>query len=97
MARIIIKEHVRNNSLQVAICDDTLIGKTFEDDAMQLKVTESYYKGAEASEDIIKKAISHAQSVIIVGEQSIELVKKIQPMLVVKKVQEIPFAQIFKV
>jgi hypothetical protein len=35
----------------VAVCDTELIGKSFEDNELILKITESFYKGEEATEN----------------------------------------------
>lgn len=97
MARIIVKRHTRNNSLTLAICDDDLIGKTFEDEHMHLKLSESFYKGKEEDEETISNLLHHAISVTVVGKTSTDLVKKTQPDLLIKKVQDVPFANIFKI
>jgi len=82
----------------VAICDSELIGKTFEQENVQLEVKESFFKGKEVSkEELIE--ILHDMSMEdatfnIVGEESVNtaLEEGIIHEEAIKRIQGIPFA-----
>jgi len=56
----------------IAICDNELIGKTFEEGNLQLNLNSEFYKGKEMDKDKIKELIKGAYIVNVVGEKSIE-------------------------
>ena len=68
---IIVKIHTAEKRKIVSICDENLIGKKFEEKNLQLDVSESFYKGQRLSEKEIFKIIKDADSLNIVGEESI--------------------------
>jgi hypothetical protein len=82
----------------VAICDSELIGKTFEQENMQLEVKESFFKGKEVSEKELREIISDMSmedaTFNIVGEESIRIAleEEIVDEGIIKRVQGIPFA-----
>ncbi len=57
----------------MAICDQKLIGKKFEEKSLQLDLTSDFYNGEEKSEKEIKKIIYDAYIVNMVGENSVAL------------------------
>ena len=82
----------------VAICDEELIGKKFEEGKFQLEVKENFYKGEKISEE---KALKTMQDMLkedatfnIVGEKSVNIALKtgIVSDQEVKEIQGIPFA-----
>jgi hypothetical protein len=82
----------------VAICDSELIGKTFEQENLQLEVKESFFKGEEVSrEELIE--IIHDMSVEdatfnIVGKESVDIA--LEEGLIdescIKTIHGVPFA-----
>ena len=82
----------------VAICDSELIGKTFEQENLQLEVKESFFKGEEVSKEELVE-ILHDMSVEdatfnIVGKESVDIA--LEEGLIhkegIKTIQGIPFA-----
>lgn len=67
---ILVKVH--DGGRIVAICDSDLIGKKFEEDLLQLDITERFYKGEKMDKDKILSLAADAQSLNIVGEESIK-------------------------
>lgn len=55
----------------VAVCDKEIIGKKFQEGELTLMLETSFYKGAEASENEIKEALSCATIANIAGEKAI--------------------------
>ncbi len=82
----------------VAICDENLIGKKFEEDKFQLDVKENFFKEKKVSEEeairMIRNLSVEDSTFNIVGEESINTAKKagIVSDEVVKKIQNVPFA-----
>ncbi|MBS3151027.1 DUF424 family protein [Candidatus Woesearchaeota archaeon] len=73
---IIIKVHKGEKRNIVSICDENLIGKKFEDKSFQLDVSESFYKGQPLSEEEILGVVRNADSLNIVGKDSIRFALK---------------------
>lgn len=81
----------------VSLCDSGIIGKTFEEGDMQLKVSERFYKGKEASKEEIVTALKNAKTANIAGKESIKLAldEGLVTKQSVKKIKGVPHAQIF--
>lgn len=64
----------------IAICDEELLGKYFEEGKFQLDVKESFYKGELISEkeaqEIIQNMVKEDATFNIVGERAINLAIK---------------------
>lgn len=80
----------------VAVCDNDLIGKKFEEKNLQLDLSSSFYNGEEKSEEEIIELIKGSYIVNIVGEKSINLAVKlgIVDKKNVIKIKKIPHAQV---
>lgn len=69
--KIYIKEYNFGADIMVAVCDMELVGKNFEDRGLLLKITESFYKGEEATEREVVDLLKHATIANLVGERAI--------------------------
>ena len=70
---MIVKVHrTQEGQILLAICDDELIGKKFEEGNLQLDISSSFYKGEEKSVDELKELVKDAYMLNIVGEKSIK-------------------------
>ncbi|MAG16081.1 hypothetical protein CMO88_03400 [Candidatus Woesearchaeota archaeon] len=69
---ILTKVHVVNGRKLVAICDEELIGKKFEENDLQLDLTGSFYKGEQVNEEELKKLLENAYVVNFAGKESVE-------------------------
>jgi len=92
---MIVKVH-QNQHRQtiVAVCDENLLGKNFEEGKRQLDLTCDFYNGTEQSESEIGDLLRNADGVHLVGGKSIQL--GLQEGIIdeksVVRIQEIPFA-----
>lgn len=80
----------------IAICDENLIGKTFKDNNLVLKIDEWFYKGDKKKKEEVAKIMKEAENLNIVGKESIEIALEIHiiekdSILVIKGV---PHAQV---
>jgi len=74
---MIVKKNVYDDGrLFLAVCDDDLIGKKFEDEKLQLDLTSSFFKGGEKNADEIIALVKKSYMVNFVGEKSIKLALK---------------------
>lgn len=91
-----LKIHKMGHQEVVALCDEELIGKTLEEKKFQLKVSESFYKGEELSEDKIIDVLKFKSNINIVGKKSIELALKIGIISKenIIKIKGVPHAQV---
>ena len=73
---MIIKVHKKEGRAVVAVCDDDLLGRKFEEDNLQLDLSSDFYKGEKMDASEIGDIIRNADSVNLVGEESIKLALK---------------------
>ena len=90
-----VKVHSSSRKV-VAICDENLLGKRFEQGIKQLQITESFYKGEKMSKEEVLNLIraeSSSATFNIVGKESVNLA--IEAGVIEKnsasKVKNIPF------
>lgn len=82
----------------VAVCDDELLGKKFEEGKLQLDVKESFFKGKESSReevsDIMRDMKLEDSTFNIVGEKSVQIALEtgIITKEGIKKIVGVPFA-----
>ncbi|MGB2728452.1 MAG: DUF424 family protein [Halobacteriota archaeon] len=70
--KIYVKKYNFGADIMVAVCDTELIGKSFEGDGLLLKISESFYKGEEATEREVVDSLKHANIANLVGERAIK-------------------------
>ena len=70
---MILKERRTDEGLLVAVCDDDVLGETFEDDGVSLTVTEEFYGGDEVDERAVVDSLTRASVANIVGREAVEL------------------------
>lgn len=90
----VVKSHKgTDGQLVVAACDKNLVGQTFEDDSMQLYLSESYYMGEEIDDRVVEW-LQQATTFTIAGPHIIDLA--LQNDLIskngVRYVDGVPFA-----
>ncbi|MBI2106177.1 DUF424 family protein [Candidatus Woesearchaeota archaeon] len=73
---ILVKIHKAEKRKIISICDDNLVGKKFEDEDLQLDVSKYFYKGEKMKYEDVMKEIKGADSLNIVGEESIRFALK---------------------
>jgi len=92
---MIVKVHKRADKTIVAICDDDLLGKKFEQGELQLDLTSNFYKGEKIDDKEACDLIRNADIVNLVGEKAIKL--GIQEGVIeedhILKIDNIPHAQ----
>ncbi len=82
----------------IAICDEELLGKKFEEGRFQLNLKENFYKGEKKSDSQIAQLLINARAedatFNIIGEKSVKTAIKtgIIKQDAVKKIQGVPFA-----
>ena len=91
-----VKIHKSSRRAVIAICDNDLLGKKFEQDIRQLNVSESFYKGQQMSKQEVlnlMKIESSKATFNIVGKDSIQSAIEIGIMdkTAIKKIKNIPF------
>lgn len=93
---MLVKVHKnQDKGMVLAICDDNLIDKKFEEGDLQLDLSGSFYKGAKFDEESIRKMIKEAYIINVVGEKSINfcIKEKIMDKNCVLRIKNIPHAQ----
>ncbi len=89
---IIVKIHQANKRKIVSLCDANLIGKKFEDGNLQLDVSNLFYNGEKLNEEGILNVVKDADSLNIVGVESIKfsLKNKLVEEVNIIKIKKIP-------
>lgn len=82
----------------VIICDKDLLGKEFRQGEFKLKVSESFYKGEDASVERCISALNEATIANLVGSIVEDAIKAglIDPRCVMK-IQNVPHAQMVRI
>lgn len=70
---MILRERETERGLLVAVCDDDVLGETFEDGTVSLSVTEEFYGGDEASEEVVVESLARARVANIVGTRAVRV------------------------
>ncbi len=55
----------------VAVCDENLLGKTIRGNNLQIKISESFYKGEKKSESEIIEILKKSANVNLIGKESV--------------------------
>ena len=70
---MIVNERETQEGLLVAVCDEDVLGETFEEGELSLTVTEEFYGGDEADESAVIESLAQASVANIVGTRAVEL------------------------
>ncbi len=70
---MILRERDTQEGLLVAVCDDDVLGETFEAGNVSLTVTEEFYGGDEADESEVLDSLTRASVANIVGTDAVTL------------------------
>lgn len=57
----------------LACCDNELLGKSFRERGVEIKVSESFYGNVEISKDEALRMLKEANSVNLLGNESVKL------------------------
>ncbi|WP_458187757.1 DUF424 domain-containing protein [Haladaptatus sp. NG-WS-4] len=73
---MILRERETKEGLLVAVCDDDVLGETFEAEDVSLTVTEEFYAGDEVDEGEVVDSLARASVANIVGTDAVTLAIK---------------------
>ncbi len=68
---MILNERETEEGLLVSVCDDGLIGETFEDGAVSLTVNEEFYGGESVDAERVVDSLTRCDVANIVGTESV--------------------------
>lgn len=93
---MLVKKHSNMNSLIISVCDSDILGEKFEEGNLQLDLTSEFYKGETTSNEELLKLIPNADSIMLVGEESVNFALKnnLAEKEEIKKIKKIPHLQI---
>ncbi|MFP4403417.1 MAG: DUF424 family protein [Nanoarchaeota archaeon] len=93
---ILVKKHITNNRLMLALCDKDIFGKKYIENSVVLDLNCDFYNGLVMPDDEIKELIKKSYIVNAAGIKSINLIKELN--LIDEKnilfIEKIPHAQI---
>lgn len=94
---MIVKVHSINEKKLVAVCDDNLLGKKFEEGELQIDLTGNFYRGEKTEENEIGEMVKNAYLIDFVGEESVAyaIKKGLARSEGVLRISGIPKAQVF--
>ena len=70
---MLVTERETPEGLLVAVCDQDVLGETFEEGEISLTVTEEFYSGQEADAEQVIESLARADVANIVGTRAVEL------------------------
>ena len=94
---IYIKIHEAEDRTILALCDEDLLGKTFEEHDFILEVKEPFFGKEKKGKEFLTELIKNASNINAVGKETIQfcLDLKIISKEDIKEIQGIPFVFIF--
>ena len=92
---MIVKKNVAQSRMVLAVCDDDLLGKVFEEKDMILDLRSDFYKGAMLSEEEASVQMKVADNLNMVGEKTVSLAKKLGLITDenIRRIAGIPYSQ----
>lgn len=70
---MIVNERNTPEGRLVSVCDESVLGETFENDGVPFTVSEAFYDGEHADEEHVVASLSRARVANIVGSEAVEL------------------------
>lgn len=70
---MILRERSTDQGLLVAVCDDDVLGETFENGEVSITVNEEFYGGDPAEADDVVDSLARANIANIVGSRAVEV------------------------
>ncbi|QCC58717.1 DUF424 family protein [Natrinema thermotolerans] len=70
---MIVNERDTQEGLLVSVCDEDVLGETFEEGDLSLTVTEEFYGGDVVEEAAVVESLAQADVANIVGTRAVEL------------------------
>ncbi|MFW6152760.1 MAG: DUF424 domain-containing protein [Halobacteriota archaeon] len=70
---MIVNERETPQGLLVSVCDEDILGHTFEDGEVSLTVTEEFYSGDHLDEGEVIASLERAAVANLVGHRTVEL------------------------
>ena len=94
LMKMLTKIHKAEGKVIISIADKDLIGKEFEEGDKYLNISKSFYQGEELGEEEVLKLLEDANSMNIVGKESVDfcIKNKIVEEEHVLEIEKIPFA-----
>jgi len=71
-----LKMHEKGKSVITALCDENLLGNTFEDGEMQIDISERFYGGKLVTEEEAVRAMMASDLLNISGKKIVRLALK---------------------
>jgi hypothetical protein len=68
---MILNERETEEGLLVAVCDDDVLGETFDDGDVSLTVTEEFYAGDTVDADAVVESLTRCDVANIVGTEAV--------------------------
>jgi hypothetical protein len=70
---ISVKMYRKGSETLVAACDLDIMGRTFRSKGMKIEVSEGFYKGESADEDLLVNRLEMATIANLVGKRTVEI------------------------
>ena len=94
-SKVLVKKHVHSGKLVLAVCDQDVFGKKFEQGELCLDLTSAFYRGETMELGDAEKLFRRCHLIMLVGKEAVGLGVKqglIDPGKVLK-VKGVPYAQ----
>ena len=88
---------IKRHGKILAACDESIVGKKFSENKLELHLKEDFYKGELIDEKKFTKLLEEAENINLVGENTIRIANKKSLIAEVKKIKGVPYAIIFKI
>lgn len=93
---MIVKKHVNEGRLILAVCDSDILGKKFEDEICVLDLSSKFYDGDETEKEKVQELMLQAYIVNLAGKKSLAVAQELDLLdeIGIIYVEGIPHAQL---
>jgi hypothetical protein len=98
MSKITVKVYNRGPDVLVAACDKDILGRTLREGELKLEVSEDFYQGEDADEEMLINRLEMATVANLVGDSTCEIAAKHDFISLdcVIRISGVPHAQMVK-
>ena len=95
---IVGKKHEIDNRVLLAVCDKEYIGKKFENEKIEITISEKFYNGQELDKNELIDLMNESDSINLFGEKCVNIAK--EEGLITEKsiimINNVPHAQVYR-
>lgn len=73
-----VKIHTNERCKLLAVCDEKLLGSSFKEGKMSIKVEDSFYNGEIKTEKEVEELLPSFDNFVVIGDESVRLLLELE-------------------